>query len=604
MQAFRRWIEATVATLDPSAPPPDIVGWAASNVYLSPRVTHAPGHYSAAYTPYISDVLRAMVDPSVRECALLFGAQCGKSQALVVALCYLWRFAPGATLFVQPADDEAAAFGNKRIKPVLEDSESLRRLIPANRKKLFKAQEYDLIPCNVFLRGAGAPSALASWAIRYCVTDETDKFPPAFTTEGDPVELIRQRLKTYRGKSKYISTSTPTTDKGVIYRQFLDGDRREFFVQCEHCGAWQPLTFKDVKFDNAPDATPVELSRTARLECRTCRARYSTADKNRLVRSGEWRATAAPRLDGAVSFRLESIASPWVTLEYLVESFIKAKRAGKSALRVFVNSELAEPWIDADDNLENVRLQALEADYAPGESFPGEEGEDRVRVAGVDVQKDYLVFVAREFAMGGASGQIAHKRLATFAELAALVEEYGVDLCCIDSRFRSDEVFAACARYDYFQPCQGAFLRDGILWRKATRTVTLGRAGGKGTLTHITYDQSALFDYVAQGLRGERRWLLPYGTSADLQYVNEVTAKRLIAGRWSAPEKTADHYADAEKLCMLAALLLGYLIPQEPDPAPDPAPAAGSPARRRPPRPRTRPPQAPRAPKKARKSPP
>ena len=42
-----------------------------------------------------------------------------------------------------------------------------------------------------------------------------------------------------------------------------------------------------------------------------------------------------------------------------------------------------------------------------------------------------------------------------------------------------------------------------------------------------------------------------------------MTAKRLIAGRWGAPEKTADHYADAEKLCMLGALMMGYLIPQE-----------------------------------------
>lgn len=563
-KTFLRWLNKTVREVDPSAPPPDIITWAKANVHLSARITSRPGSYDAMHTPYIVEVLRAIVDPNVREVALQFAAQVGKSQAINVAMAFLWRYEPGPTLFVQPTDEDACAYGNKRIKPMLEDSEALASLVPHDRKRFFRADEYTLSTCNVFLRGAGSPSSLASWAIRYCFTDETGKFPPAFTTEGDPVELIRQRLKTFSGISKYVSTSTPTTESGVITRQFMDGDRREFFIKCENCGAWQPISFKDVKFDNDPEASPATIAKTARLVCRSCGAAYSTKDKDRLVRSGEWRAQAEPRITGAVSFHLESIASPWVSLEYLAEQFIKAKRSGKEALRVFVNSELAEPWIDAEDNLEGVRLQSLEADYAEGESFPGEET-DRVRVGGVDVQKDYLAVVFREFAWGGSSGMLWHHRVATFAELAEKMEEYQIDLCCIDCRFRGDEVFAACKRYPFMQPCQGSVIHDGTLWRRAKRTVTRGRAGNgqRGALCEITYDQSALFEYVAQGLKGERRWLLPRGTSADLQYVNEVTAKRLIAGRWGAPDKTADHYADAEKLAMLSALLLGYLIPQE-----------------------------------------
>ena len=560
----------TLKDIDPSAPPPDICEWAKNNVYISARVTRRQGFYDAGFTAYIREVLRSIVDPHVREVALQFGAQVGKSQSLNVALAYLWRWYPGPTMFVQPTDIDVQAYGNKRLKPMLEDSPGLRYLIPADRKRLFRGDEYTLTTCNVFLRGAGSPSSLASWACRYVVTDETGKFPPEFTSEGDPVELLRQRLKTYAGVSKYISDSTPTTEDGAITRQFKDGDRREYFIRCENCGAWQPLTFKDVTFDNNPDASPASISKSARLKCRNCGAMYSTTDKNRLVQSGEWRPQTVPAVTGARSYHLESIASPWVSLEYLVEAFVKAKRSGKTALRVFVNSELAQPWVDADDHLDGVRLQALEGDYAEGESFPALADEDpehldRCRVGGVDVQKDYLAVVFREYAYGGASGMVWHHRVATFAELAEMMDKYNIEMCCIDCRYRGDEVFAACARYPQMQPCQGSVIRDGTLFRFARRTVTRGHATRRnhGSIREITYDQSALFDYVAEGLRGDRRWMVPRGTSQDAEYCEQVTAKRLIAGRWGAPAKVDDHYADAEKLCMLGALIYGFLIPKE-----------------------------------------
>ena len=562
---LRALIANLFATVDPSATPPDIIAWARETVYISAKQgTARPGYYDAAVTPYIAEIARVIASPETHECAIAAGAQIGKSQAIIVLLLYFATFSPAPIMLVQPSKHDVVDFANTRILPTIEDSQDLARLLPQDRKKRLTQRAYQLTTNTIHLRGAGSPAQMASVPVRYMFCDETDKYPVTFTREGDPVSLLKQRLKTYAGQEKFVAISTPTTEDGVIWRQFLQGDQREFFIQCPACGSWQPVDFKDVKFEDSEGATPSEIAKTARLTCRACGAKHDNRAKDEMVKHGQWRPTATPQTPGAISYHIQSLASPWVSLEKITAEFIAAKRAGTARLRAFINSELAQPWIDADENLDGVRLQSLEADYEEGQSFPGEEA-DRVRVGGVDVQKDYIVVVFREFSWGGSSGMIYHHRLATFAELADKMEEHQVDLCCIDCRFRGDEVFAACTRYPFMQPCQGGILHDGTLWRTAKRTVTRARAGAhkRGAISEITYDQSALFDYVAQGLRGERRWLIPRGTCADLQYVNEVTAKRLIAGRWGAPEKTADHYADAEKLCMLGALMMGYLIPQE-----------------------------------------
>lgn len=563
--SLRKRIFDLVTRFDPSNPPPDIIDWAKSNVYVSARQgTARAGFYDADVTPYIKEILRAMVDPSIREVTLCTGAQVGKTESMKTALTYLWLFDPAPTMIVEPTDADVKAFSQKRLKPTLEDSPALQVLLPQNRKLHMKDDEYTLSTCNVFLRGAGSPARLASWAIKYVFLDETDKYPDGFTREGDPVELLRQRMKTYSGTEKMLCISTPTDENGVVWRQFNSGDRCEYWVPCPHCGSFQPLTFKDVVFTNDENATPAEIAETARLKCRACGALMNTAEKDEMVRNGEWRAMAKPAVVASKSYHLQSIASPWVSLEYLVMSFIRAKRTGAEQLRVFINSELAEPWKEEGEGLQKVRLQALEADYAEGESFVGTDTiETRARFAGVDVQKDYLVMVIREFAAGGASGLVVARRVSGFIELDALCDEYKVSLCCIDARFRTDEVVAACVNFKDMIPCYGRTkFADGAIWSTREQNIAGGIGGNlEKTVTHIFYDQSAVFEYVAEGLRGDRVWQLHRGATLDPVYCAEVTAKSKVAGLWQAPPSTADHYADAEKLAMLGAILSQYMLP-------------------------------------------
>ena len=512
----------------------------------------------------MAEPLRKMCDEETRRVVLMTGAQVGKTQAECVAMAYRLLYEPSPLMLVMPAKEEAQEYNETRLKPTLLDSPALHCLIPQDRRKNFGKQNMHLNGSLVHIRGAGSASQLASVPVRTMVLDETDKYPVTFTREGSPITLIEQRQKTYLGSEKMIMASTPTLESGTIYQQFLLGDRREYWIPCPRCGNRQPITFKDVTFANDENASPASIAQTARLKCRACGHLMTTVEKNNAVRLGEWVPMCDPSRVGFVSYHLQSIASPWVTLEYLVESFITAKRKGSNDLQTFVNSELAEPWKEAGEGLQKVRLQELEADYEEGGHFVGSDDlATRARFAGVDVQKDYLVLVIREFALGGASGLVLARRISGFVELDSLCEEYQVSLCCIDARFRTDEVVSACVNFSDMLPCYGRTkFTDGAMWSTREQNVAGGLGGNvEKNVTHIFYDQSAVFEYVAEGMRGERTWQLFRGATLDPVYVSEVTSKAKIAGIWQAPPSVADHYADAEKLAMLGAVLSQYMLP-------------------------------------------
>lgn len=556
---------AQILSREPFAQKPDVVEWARSNLYISRNQgTANEGFYDAYLTPYIIEPLRAMCDVETRRVVLMTGAQVGKTQAECVATAYRLLFEPAPLMLVMPAKDEAMEYNETRLKPTLTDSPALQCLIPQDKRKHFGKANMHLNGSLVHIRGAGSPSQLASVPVRTMILDETDKYPVTFTREGSPITLIEQRMKTYSGREKMIMASTPTLESGTIYQQFILGDRREYWIPCPKCGNRQPLTFKDVTFVNDENASPATIAKTARLKCRSCGHLLTTAEKNVAVKEGDWIPMCDPSRVGYVSYHLQSIASPWVSLEYLVEAFITAKRKGANDLQTFVNSELAEPWKEEGEGLQAIRLQSLEADYHEGGHFVNNDNFDtRSRFAGVDVQKDYLVLVIREFAMGGASGLVLARRVSGFVELDALCEEYGVSLCCIDARFRTDEVVSACVNFADMIPCYGRTkFTDGAMWSTREQNVAGGIGGNvEKTVTHIFYDQSAVFEYVAEGLRGERIWQLFKGATLDPVYCAEVTAKAKVAGIWQAPPSTADHYADAEKLAMLGAILSQYMLP-------------------------------------------
>lgn len=542
------------------APPPKVPlwRWAEANVVLSDRQSTAfPGPYRTRITPYVRGIMDALDDPRVHTVVLEAGAQTGKT---VMAYAWLARGVasdPGPALVVYPSEDLARSNSQTRIQPLFEDSPNLARILPADRKTYWQTLQYRVNGCSVHLTGANSPAQLSSRPIRYLLCDEIDKFPPQAAKEADPVSLAIQRTKTFWNR-KILLVSTPTTPDGQIHRHAMRGDMRRYHVACPKCGAWQALIWAQVKWEEGKP-------QTAHYECAECSAPWTALELRAVVNVGQWRGTQTAAEDGVASFHLSSLYAPWVSLADLAAKFIRTK-ASPIELRDFLNSDLAEPYIESDMRVRDGSLAEREADYQAETMYYRAEGLRTAVFGGVDVQQHELVVVYRQFTETGDSALLFKGRLHTFSELDGLATKYGAHGVCIDCRYRSIEVYEASLAYRGFWPVIGVpSFRVPALFEVQTRNIDEGRKGGgpgRGRIVSVMVANSnALLTMLA--LRVERvgdapQWRLYRGATLDAQYVREMTAMYRANGTWVNPRKLPDHYTDAEKLCILAAEYSGF----------------------------------------------
>jgi hypothetical protein len=544
--------------------------WAERNIVLSARQgTNFPGPYRTRLTPFLRGIMDALDDPTVHTVALVKGAQTGGTQVGHIWLAKVATVDPGPVLVVYPNADLARSVSQTRIQPLFEDSPATAAVLPDDLKTEWTNMQYRLKTCVVNFVGSNSPASLASRPCRYVLGDEVSKWPQQTGEESDPVNLVRQRQKTFEHNSKAFFLSTPTVQDDAILRLYATGDARKYHVPCPHCGMWQVIKWSGVKFDATAEIDKAAAG--ARYECEGCKRPWGDKEKAIAVAGGEWRATKTPADPGVASFHLPSFLAPWVKWSGLVRKFLRTKN-NPVELQDFVNSELAEPFIQADTSIKAEVLASREADYAGGTTKPFEApmfadaygSKPRMSFGGVDVQQEELVVVLREFTSDGESALIWKGRVGTFSGLAALMAEYEIEAVCIDSRYRTDDVYSAAMTYPGIWPAKGVGeFRVPGLWEAQMRNLDEGRRDAKQgrTVGVLMFDSNALHTILADRIHRAQyapAWFLHRGAAGDAQYVREMTAQYRHEGRWVNPTKRDDHYWDAEALAILAADKAGY----------------------------------------------
>lgn len=550
-------IDSSLRTLSYVAPPPDVPlwRWAEAHIILSDRQSTAfPGPYRTRITPYVRGIMDALDDPLVHTVVVEAGAQTGKTLTAYAWLARCVAADPGPALVCYPSEDLARSNSQTRIQPMFEDSPDLAAILPSDRKTQWTALQYRVNGCVVYVTGANSPAQVSSRPIRYLLCDEIDKYPPEASREADPVSLAIQRTKTYWNR-KILLVSTPTTPDGPIHRHASRGDLRRYQVPCHACGSLQPLAWGQVRWDDG-------RSETARYECRDCGARWTDLQKRQAVEKGTWRPSQPVGESGVASFHLSSLYAPWVEWAALATKFLRTK-ASPIELRDFVNSDLAEPYVQADMRVRDGALAERESDYAEGELYYRAEGVRAAVFGGVDVQQGELVTVFRQFTEAGDSALVWKGALATFGELDGLATRYNAHAVGIDCRYRSTEVYEACLAYRGFWPVIGvASFRVPALFEVQTRNIDEGRRAGPGRIVSVMVANSnALLTMLAERIeRGGDvpQWRLYRGATLDARYVREMTAMYRSSGVWVNPRKQPDHFTDAEKLAILAAEYAGF----------------------------------------------
>ncbi|MEK4428463.1 terminase gpA endonuclease subunit [Paenibacillus sp. FSL M7-0802] len=566
-KAGSKWTEWLSEAFSVLRPPEKLTvsEWADKYRILDGKTSSVPGPWSTDRTPYLRGIMDAFTDPRVEEVVFLKPTQVGGTECLNNMLGYVISQDPNPVMIVYPNEKLAQFTSENRLQPMMRLSPALQSRFHENRSKDLELQFDGMY---VVIAGAASPAGLSSLPARYLFMDEVDKYPAAAGKEADPRSLARERTRTFDSNKKIMQTSTPTLRTGPIWTAWEKAYiKLEYYVPCPHCGEFQTLNFKKVKFDSTID--PEIIRTTAHYECAHCQGVIRDAHKPAMLRAGEWRdpkgETSRKRITG---YWLNALYSPWVRFGDAAVEFINSTRSGPEELQNFVNSWLAEPWENTQIKLNSSKVLEKDSGYEEG-VVP-----DRTIMitGGVDVQKDRFYYTIRAWGEGMNSQNIRHGVVETWAQIEDVMNisycardgtEFFVNLCAIDSGYNADDTYTFCVNNsEWAVAVKGS--NTALPSKYKLSKIDREERGMYGiSLYHV--DGGYYKDFISN--RVVRKNDEPGGwfvyTGCDLEYAEQVTAEEKVIekrGREVWRPKTAhadNHYLDTEVYAAFAADCLG-----------------------------------------------
>lgn len=547
--------------------------WADKYRILSELDSASPGKWRTSKTPYLQRVMDCFNDTAVHDITFCAGSQLGKTAAEQNMIGYAITQDPGPMMIVYPTEKLAKFTSEKRLQPMFTLTPSIN-----DRFRLRESKDLELTFDGMYIAlvGANSPSDLSSRPVRYIFFDEIDKFPAWSGSEASPLELAEERTKTFYNAKK-VKVSTPTLKSGYIWQGWEDADiQYRYYVPCPRCGEMQILEFGQIKW---PEEADINAARdSAWYECTHCHEAIDNRQKTQMLAGGEWR--GEKKRSGRahkVAFHLSSLYSPWLTFGDVAAKFLSSKDV-PSLLMNFINSWLAEPWVDKSSKMQSDVIMEKQLPYDRAHMPAAAQ----LLTCGIDVQLDHFWYSVRAWGPHLTSWLVDYGRIETWADVETVInrdyadtngEIRNVNLACIDSGYNTDEVYEFCAQHmDVAVPSKGSSTQ-----LKSRYNVTILDKGKGFGLRLYTMDPNQLKNFIASRMSIDAGSHGSWNVYRDIdrEYCDQICAEQLVEkkdkkGRitsvWEKISSHAqNHLLDCETNNALAAEILGvrYLMEQE-----------------------------------------
>lgn len=454
-----------LAQVRPSFNPPErikVSEWA-EKYYELPETSAEPGRWIRERAPYQAGLMDAVCEPGTQKVSIMCCAQIGKTIVLLAIICYLIDLDPCSMMMTFPSADAAEIFSKEKL------SSAIRNVKPVSEKIIIKSRNAtSTILMKMFaggflrLTGANSPSSLASMSIRVYLGDEVDKYPVSAGKEGDPIKLAQERTNTFWNWLMLLVSTPSTKEVSRIAAEFENSDKRRYFVPCPHCGHKQHLVWERIEYvgKNTSDADPLSGVYYICIKCdRPIEEKY----KARMIREGEWIATAKAKDPKHAGFHLNRLSSPWKSWVDLALDYETA-RHDPQQLQVFVNATLGIPF----ENVFGEKLDwELLRDRGKLSSYSSSQIPKGVLMltAGVDVQGDRLECVILGWGRKEQCWVVRYEKIIgdpleddVWEQLAEVTgksylntdgAELKVRATCIDSGYLTQEVYYRVKKHRY-----------------------------------------------------------------------------------------------------------------------------------------------------------
>jgi phage terminase large subunit GpA-like protein len=340
-----------------------------------------PGRWKTERAEYQRGIMEAFSDAKTEKIVCMTSSQVGKTEILNNICGFFLVHDPCPLLVLLPTLELARAWSVDRLGPMINSTPAIRDQIGDPRMKdgdntILQKQFKN--GSRLSIAGSNSPASLSSRPIRIVLMDEVDRMALSSGSEGDPILLASRRTQNFFNR-KIAMFSTPTIKgESRIESAFEDSDQRYYNLKCHSCEVPQVLDWAQVRWEK-------DKPESAKYHCKECDAEWSDVQRKQAIRSGEWVATQP--FSGTAGFHLSGLYSPWVDIAELAKLFLESKHTGQEALRVFVNTVLAQSWEeDEGDGVETNDIMARAEKFET--VLPSKE--IGVLCASADVQADRI----------------------------------------------------------------------------------------------------------------------------------------------------------------------------------------------------------------------
>lgn len=501
--------------------------WADTHRELSGKQAGERGRWRTSRTPFLREIMDCLsVTSRVNDIVVMKSSQVGVTEATVNFLGYVMDHAPAPVMVMMPTLESRDAWKVQKLNPLLQETPVIKTLLGGIRSR-DAANRQDLIdfPGGVlFLAGGNSANSYAQRSVRYLILDDLDRFPVEIGEEGDVILLAKGRTKAF-ARAKRLFISTPTVkDESLIEREFLKSDQRRYHVPCPHCGHYQPLRWKMLKWN--------EHATVAWYHCEECAAEIYEHQKPAMLANGRWIADVPS--SPIRGYHISALYAPIGLGPSWLDLAIEWQHAVKSpnTLRTFINTHLGETWEEQGDKIEPTGLLARLEEYP--ENFKG-----LARTAGVDVQKDRLEVTIDDWTEGEECWRQAHIIIPgdtaqphVWQLLSDEFDAWQPDAAAIDSGFNTSMVYAFVEKRRFcfaVKGVPGAF--KPIVEDEKAQRQRLRRQRKKGITVHMVgVDQakSLLFARLKITQPGPGYIHFPNTSDFDDEYFAQLTAEKLV----------------------------------------------------------------------------
>lgn len=350
----RRTINVLKQALRLVAPPEPLKvwEWADQHRVLSPEDSAEPGPWRTDRVPYMREVMEAASDPEVESVVVMAGSQLGKTAIQLNVIGYYTGHDPSPIMMIQPDLMVGRDFSNDRLAPLYRDSPQLAKLFGKGKTRDSRNTIYykSFTGGRINIAGSNSPASLASKPIRVLLADEIDRFAVSAGKEGDPLSLAIKRTTTFHNK-KMVFVSTPTVKgKSKIEKLYEDSTQEKLHFMCPSCDHLQTLVWGRIKYEYDEETSQcIEVTHA----CEKCGAMHEEHEwKRDYENRTKW--IAGKKHATTRGFRLSALAATInYTWKMAVKEWVQANNEGKQAIKVFINTVLAETWEEEGQKLEH-----------------------------------------------------------------------------------------------------------------------------------------------------------------------------------------------------------------------------------------------------------